>query len=152
MKKVFYLALGLLITVGCASKKGYMSSANIYQPVPSEHKQAKAQDGERDVREDYMEDSGDIVLHTEKVTVTEGRSMQKYAVIVGSFAIKENARKLRKTLENRGFFNTSIMRNEAGMYRVCAESFDNEREARESLLNIRNRYSEFQDAWLLYAK
>ena len=152
MKKVFYLALGLLITVGCASKKGYMSSANIYQPVPSEHKQAKAQDGERDVREDYMEDSGDIVLHTEKVTVTEGRSMQKYAVIVGSFAIKENARKLRKTLENRGFFHTSIMRNEAGLFRVCAVSFDNESEARESLLNIRNRYSEFQDAWLLYAK
>lgn len=96
-------------------------------------------------------DAGDekIVVREEKVKLTHGESLQKYSIILGSFSSDQNALNFRKTLMEKGFDRTVILRNEKGMYRVAALSFNEEAAARRELLSLRKSYSEYCDAWLL---
>lgn len=90
----------------------------------------------------------------EKVTVVDkDNSMLKdYNVIVGSFGSKANAENMKATMASRGY-NSFLVQNAAGMFRVVAGSFDT-REAATSVRDIiRNTYPTEKgtcaEAWLL---
>ena len=85
-------------------------------------------------------------LKEEKVTSDEPQIKACY-VIVGSFKSKEKAEALRKRLVFMGFRNSTILRNEQGMYRVSAASFDTHEECWNEVRRIRKQYPQYADAW-----
>lgn len=93
-----------------------------------------------------------VTIKQEEVVLTHGNDLMRYCVIVGSFVNEQNAINLRAKLMEMGFTNTSIMRNNEGMYRVSAVCDETEADAREELSQIRTGYSQFRDAWLLMVK
>lgn len=91
-------------------------------------------------------------VRREEVTLTQGKEMMRYCVIVGSFIYEQNAVRLCQKLTKMGFLGSSIMRNKEGMYRVSALCTDHLTVARAKLADIRHLYPQFSDAWLLQAK
>ena len=85
-------------------------------------------------------------LKEEKVTSDEPQIKACY-VIVGSFKSKEKAEALRKRLVFMGFRNSTILRNEQGMYRVSAASFDTHEGCWNEVRRIRKQYPQYADAW-----
>ncbi|MDE6451039.1 MAG: SPOR domain-containing protein, partial [Odoribacter sp.] len=88
----------------------------------------------------------------EAVVRTHGNELMHYCVIVGSFMYEQNALNLRNSLMCQGFSNTSVMRNQQGMYRVSAGCDDSWQTAWNEVCRIRRHYPQFQDAWVLEEK
>ena len=92
---------------------------------------------------------------TEKVFVVEssdGNKLKGFNVVVGSFGSKTNAENQKNKMIGRGY-KAFLVRNESGMFRVVAASFDT-REAATSIRDmIRAKYSTetgtCAEAWLL---
>lgn len=95
-----------------------------------------------------------IPARPETVKQTHGAAadMMHYCVIVGSFVNEQNALNLQKYLQNKGFGRTAIMKNDKGMYRVSATTFNDAEQAQIELARIRKTYPQFADAWLLEVK
>jgi cell division protein FtsN len=74
-----------------------------------------------------------------------------YYVIIGSFRNPDNARKHQVQIRQDGF-NSDIVRNEAGLYRVSVLSTENIAEARAEIRRIRANYPIYSDTWLLVRK
>lgn len=95
-------------------------------------------------------DSVGVALEVKETVIpVDGGVMKNFYVIVGSFQDKKNAEKLQKELRDMGFGETVLLRNEAGMYRVALDSFDDMSAAQAGLQQIREKYSQFHDAWFL---
>lgn len=73
---------------------------------------------------------------------------KNFFVIVGSFGSYENANKLKADLSGKGF-SPIILKSESGFFRVCANSFTEEADARKKVQEIRQKYANFSDCWLL---
>jgi cell division protein FtsN len=71
-----------------------------------------------------------------------------FFVIIGSFRNYENAINYQKTVNNLGF-NSILLRNEKGLYRVSVMSTNHISEAREEIRRIRLNYPKHNDTWLL---
>ncbi len=74
--------------------------------------------------------------------------VNRFFVILGSFRVSENAAKFKAELEEKGF-DPVILLSETGFNRVCVDSFSEEAEARQRVMQIRRSYPEYYDAWLL---
>lgn len=85
----------------------------------------------------------------EVVIPVDGGVMKNFYVIVGSFQSEQNAMKLQTSLRELGFENSVLLRNEQGMYRVAINSYDDMTVAQNNLLEIREKYPQFSDAWFL---
>lgn len=92
---------------------------------------------------------------TEKVFVIESGDSGKlkgFNVIVGSFGTKTNAENQKNKMKGRGY-NAFLVRNEAGMFRVVAASYDTREEATKTRDKIRSTYptenGTCAEAWLL---
>ncbi len=75
----------------------------------------------------------------------------KFFIILGSFSVLENAQRLKATLASEGF-QPAILMNENGMYRVCGNSYALENEARARISEVRGKFSNYNDIWLLIKK
>lgn len=73
---------------------------------------------------------------------------RKYHVQVGAFSNHDNARNLRAKLVSEGN-SALVVENESGMLRVIIASFDEYRDARAKIDQIRRTYP---DAWVLVQK
>jgi len=73
---------------------------------------------------------------------------KNFFVIVGSFSNYENAGKLKAELAPKGF-NPIILKSESGYYRVCVNSYTDETDARKKVHDIRQKFPNFNDCWLL---
>lgn len=73
---------------------------------------------------------------------------KNYFVIVGSFSNYDNATKLKADLSNKGF-NPIVLKSETGYFRVCVNSYTDETDARAKVHEIRQKYANFSDCWLL---
>jgi len=71
----------------------------------------------------------------------------KYHIMAGAFRIEENATKKMKQLVAKGFYPKMIGKNRYGLHQVVYNSYEDRREALESLRAIQQ--SENPDAWLL---
>jgi len=75
----------------------------------------------------------------------------RYFVIMGSFSVLENAKRLKETLTSENF-HPVILKNESGMFRVCGNSYAEEGAARARIAEVRAQFSKYSDIWLLIRK
>lgn len=92
---------------------------------------------------------------TERVSVVESGDSGKlkgFNVIVGSFGSKTNAENQKNKMKTRGY-NAFLVKNESGMFRVVAASYDTREAATEVRDKIRSTYptenGTCAEAWLL---
>lgn len=98
-----------------------------------------------------LDNSDNVKVRQESVTVVNGTGLKNFSVVVGSFSQIFNAEGLQQTLRAAGY-NAQIVLNSAvqpAMYRVVATTFDTKVEAAASRDNLQTQYP---GAWLLYAK
>lgn len=139
---VYFIAIVVLLS-SCKSKKHlsykFIESQNITEtsakPILEEEKEI-----------------GPIVVKEENVTAVEPAIdkplLENYYVILGSFRVLENAKKQQTQLIKEGF-ESQILRNEEGLYRVSVSSYNHISVAREKVLQIRKQTPKYHDAWVL---
>ena len=82
------------------------------------------------------------------ISISDAPLLKAYSIVVGSFSVEENAKKLKKSLEPD--YNPIIVINGQGMFRVILVSFDTYDAAKEELIN--SIIYRFTDAWILTQK
>ena len=96
-----------------------------------------------------------VTSKEEKVSAANGEAKdfgsKRFYIILGSFGVYENAQKFKKQLMAEDFF-PGILVNEAGMYRVSVNSYDDETIARTRVAEIRQKFPKYSDLWLLIKK
>ncbi len=94
-----------------------------------------------------VDNSDNIKVTQEKVSLVNGDGLKNFSVVVGSFSLAANAEGLQQQLKNAGY-NAQIVKNEdRNMYRVVATTFDTKEEAAASRNDLQSKYA---GAWLLY--
>ncbi|HPS13656.1 MAG TPA: SPOR domain-containing protein, partial [Prolixibacteraceae bacterium] len=91
----------------------------------------------------------------EEVFLADGEDQSmagyRYYVIIGGFSVPENAKKFKNELIGKGF--TPVMLKAANGYtRVAVGETNSEPDARKQVLNIRQKFPEHNDVWLLRNK
>jgi cell division protein FtsN len=89
----------------------------------------------------------------EKLVPNENRepSPGKFFVIIGSFRDPENAKE-HQALVGRDGFNSEVLKNDAGLYRVSVMATDDILSARNEIGRIRTKFPVYSDTWLLIRK
>jgi cell division protein FtsN len=99
--------------------------------------------------------ANDVSSKEERISNAKGEmtdyGSNKYFVILGSFSVLENAKRLKETLVSENF-SPGIVVNESGMYRVCGNSYDDETTARARITEVREKFPKYSDIWLLIRK
>jgi cell division septation protein DedD len=99
--------------------------------------------------------TGEKSYSTRKEAITfvqpEEQNQNGFFVIVGSFSSLENAKNFRQTLTGEGF-KPVIVQSETGFFRVFVDSYTTESAARNRLMQVRQNYPKYGDAWLLIKK
>lgn len=90
-----------------------------------------------------------VAPEREETMVGAGEVLKPYHVILGSFKSKLRAQRLRERLVKMGFEDAKLMQNEQGLHRVSCMSFTNREEAWAKVFEIREKYTQFFDAWTL---
>lgn len=98
-------------------------------------------------------ESKPISMRKENFTFSQQDDQASYGnknffVIVGSFSNYDNANRLKADLQGKGF-SPIVLKSETGYYRVCVNSYTDEADARAKVSEIRQKYSNFSDCWLL---
>ena len=94
-----------------------------------------------------VDNSDNIKVTQEKVSLVNGDGLKNFSVVVGSFSLAANAEGLQQHLKDAGY-NAQIVKNEErNMYRVVATTFDTKEEAAASRNDLQSKYA---GAWLLY--
>jgi cell division protein FtsN len=140
MKVLNILLLFVLMAVGCktqkiAPKPEPVKSETIVNPTPAV---APA-----------------ITSKVESVTAANGEAndlgSKKFYIILGTFGVFENAQKFKKQLISEDFV-PGILINDAGLFRVSVNSYDDETAARNRISEIRQKFPKYNDLWLLVKK
>lgn len=153
MKKLLFIFLvftATIISCKTAKKSAYMPPAENSQVVIAEEdKNKKGTDVSTTANE------VPITMKTEEFSIAQDEDQSKggytFYVIVGSFSNPENAGKLKVQLINKDF-SPVMLNSETGFLRVAVEQTNSEAEARNLIRNIRKKYPEFKDVWLLKKK
>ena len=146
MKALNILALVFLVlAIGCKTQK----IAPKPEPITSEttvNSSASASTAAK---------ATNVNLKEERVTAAKGEASdlgsKRFYIIIGSFGVVENAQKFKKQLMSEDFF-PGILVNEAGLYRVSVNSYDDEAAARARISDIRQKFPKYSDVWLLVKK
>jgi cell division septation protein DedD len=89
-------------------------------------------------------------VREEKVSVVNGTGLSKFSVVVGSFSVIANAEGLQQRLKNAGYAAQVVKREDNGMYRVVASTFEDKAAAVQSRNALRGtQFNPNSDAWLL---
>ncbi|MEI7830187.1 MAG: SPOR domain-containing protein [Prolixibacteraceae bacterium] len=96
-----------------------------------------------------------VVSKEERFSTASGETANygsnRFFVIMGSFSVLENAKRLKETLKSENF-SPVILMNESGMYRVCGNSYEQESAARAKIAEVRGTFPKYSDIWLLIRK
>lgn len=164
MKKSSILCLGLcatLLITGCKSKESAYRKAydkakaaeteTVVNPVTTESDVPVVTPlVERNVTQTQVTDNSDnVAVRQETVSVINGSGLRNFSVIVGSFSLPANAQGLQAQLKAAGYDAQIVKNVERNLYRVVASTHDNKADAVRSRDQFRNKYP---DAWLLYNK
>lgn len=163
MKKFFTMALAITAAAamaGCKSQKTLSEAATVADPVEEVqevapiqyHQPAQSQPAPKQKPELK---AGDRAEKVSTVNAAEASLLKDYNVVVGSFGSPVNAEAYKVTMQQRGY-TAFLVKNEAGMYRVVAGSYDTREQAEPVRDRIRAAYPSEQgtcaDAWLLIPK
>ncbi len=149
------LVLSVLTIVGCKTQK----IAPKPEPVKSESSKSESVRSESEksetVAKSYGNGASSVRSKEEHISAAKGESSdlgsKRFYIILGSFGKYENAQRFKKQLAAEDFF-PGILVNEAGLYRVCVNSYDDEVAARSKLSEIRQQFPKYGDSWLLVKK
>ena len=160
MKKYLVICAGLCVALAFSSCK---SKESAYRKA---YDQAKAQDAASVSNSDYddspvvtpfvekpvtsgtvTDNSDNVPVRSENLTVVNGSGLKAYSVVVGSFSVKSNAENLVERLRASGYDAQLAYNASRDMYRVVASTFDSKASAVQSRDRLRSTY---QDAWLLF--
>lgn len=151
------LALIALMVAGCKTQK----IAPKPEPVKSESVTSESTKPEsaksETVAKSYSSGSGSSSVRSkqERISAANGEASdlgsKRFYIILGSFKSYENAQRFKRQLAAEDFF-PGILVNEAGLYRVCVNSYDDESAARSKVAEIRQQFTKYADAWLLIKK
>ena len=105
----------------------------------------------RPANQRVVDNSDNVSVRQERVSLINGSGLKNFSVVVGSFGLQANAEGLQQQLRDGGY-NAQIVKNESNnMFRVIATTFDSKSEAVSSRDQIRgSKYNPKGDAWLLY--
>ena len=102
-----------------------------------------------------VDSTQNVKSKVENVTAANGEAKdlgsKKFYIILGTFGVFENAQKFKKQLMAEDFF-PGILINEAGLFRVSVNSYDDEVAARSRINEIRQKFPKYNDLWLLIKK
>ena len=114
----------------------------VQQPQPQQSEPQAQQPAQNQPNYDAKEEVFSMI------SITDAPRLKTYSVVIGSFMVEENAKRLKTSLQPD--YDPIIVINEKGMFRVILNSFDNYNAAKDELIHsIRNR---FPDAWILTQK
>ena len=132
LKSLIFLAVLTLIISSCNTRKAAKSTS----PYLTE-----------------QESEPEIVVQKEKIKLVDdpNGTVHRYYVIIGSFKAIDNARQYRTDIINKGFAPV-ILENENGLYRISVGGYDDESAARTQISQIRKKFSDHSDVWLLVRK
>jgi len=147
------LILIVLMTVGCKTQK----IAPKPEPVKSESvssEPAKSETVARSYGSTTSIGASSVKGREERITAAQGEASdlgsKRFYIILGVFGKYENSLRFKKQLAAEDFA-PGILVNEAGQFRVCVNSYDDESAARTKLGEIRQNVK-YKDAWLLIKK
>lgn len=102
-------------------------------------------------KEATPEQKTEILVSPEKEETMLGAATvgTPFHVILGSFKSKQRAVTLQGKLVKMGFKDAMLMQNEQGMHRVSCISYPTREEAWVEVFEIREKYAQFSDAWVL---
>ena len=151
--RIFSLMVFILLANACKSNK---KTTQFVDLVPVDE---IAQIEETPVIEEVplvMEDSSEenVVVRTESVTPvdkSEIETLYGFYVIIGSFRQVANARQYNEDLVSKGF-SPEILVSENGLFRISVGGYNSESAARAQIAEIRAKYREHRDVWLLARK
>lgn len=145
--KLVLLVAAFIVVVGCKSQKmGAAEQSQSERPV-IEKETDMAVEVDHTTGIMSLEESFSFTRDEDKLSHDE----RAFFVIIGSFRNKGNADRYSQTLKNKGF-DPVILLSEAGLHRVSVDSFKEENDARDRILQIRSQYKEHEDTWLLVRK
>ena len=131
--------------VGCKTKQIPPKPQPVAQPAAQTASSATQKAGK----------PANISSKEERFSTAQGETADygsnKFFVIMGSFSVLENAKRLKETLTAENF-KPVILKNETGMFRVCGNSYADESEARARIAEVRTNYPKYSDIWLLIKK
>ncbi len=137
------LVVLVVLSVGCKTQK----IAPMPEPVSSTAKTQATQATQAA--------PASVSSKEETVTAAKGEASdfgsRHFYVILGSFSIYENAQRFKKQLMSEDFY-PGILVNQNGLYRVSINSYDDETQARNRIRDIRQKYPQYSDVWLLIKK
>ena len=166
MKKYMVLCAGMCVAMAFTSCK---SSESAYKKA---YEKAKSQEAAQTVttpaetapeqtvgavqtqpvtQTTVVDNSDNVSVREERVSIVNGAGLKDYSVVVGSFSLQANAEGLQQQLRDGGY-DAQIVKNESNnMFRVVASTFDNKAEAVRSRDAIRgSKFNKESDAWLLF--
>ena len=93
------------------------------------------------------DNSDNVNVRKESLSVVNGNGLKDFSVVVGSFGLKANAEGLVNQLRNQGYDAQLAYNSERGLYRVIASTFASKIDA----VTSRDKFRAFDpDAWLLF--
>lgn len=160
MKKIMVICAGLCVVLAFSSckskesayKKAYEQAQAVEQSNLAEQETVApvvTPVVERPVEAPSTENTDNVPVRTEDVTVVDGGSLRSYSVVVGAFGVRANADGLQSRLKSAGYNAIVVYNAERQMYRVVAATFDSKADAVVMRDQLRGKYA---DAWLLYKK
>lgn len=143
MKIQYALIFAALLLGGCKTKKMTAVETLDQQEAPIIEKETALE----------VDRTSNIMALEERFTFTrdEDKSAhdeKTYFVIIGSFRSLSNAEQFRNSIRPKGF-EPVIIKSESGLHRVSVDSYGMESDARARIMQIRSRYNEHADTWLL---
>ncbi len=141
---VLFFSIGFM---GCKSKK-----LTPVESTPTEHSAIEREtertlDVESDAQIRSMEERFSFTRERDK----DAHDLHKFFVIIGSFRNKNNAENYKQEMIAKGFVPV-ILLSETGLHRVSVNSYQQELQARERIMQIRRSFPEHEDTWLLIRK
>jgi len=142
-KAINILIVCLMLVYSCKSKQ--IATQNV---VATENDNVTRIE-EAPIREEIS--TTDVTVRTESVTPVDRadtQTMYGFYVIIGSFREIANARQYNTDLIAKGF-SPVILASENGLFRVSVGGYNQEGDARRQIADIRARFAEHRDVWLL---
>jgi cell division protein FtsN len=145
MKKTLFFALILFIGfTGCKTKKMTPVEEVPYERATIEHEPERVIEVVSDTQIRAVEERFTFTRDQDK----DLHDQHQYFVIIGSFRNKNNAENYKQEIIAKGFVPV-ILLSETGLHRVSVNSYRQEAQARERIMQIRQSFPEHADTWLL---
>lgn len=162
MRKSVFVCAGLCAAIAFTSckstesayKKRYLKAQAMHEnqqtePVQTEAPVVAPLEEKTATQTTVVDNSDNVAVRTEDVTLVNGAGLKNFSVVVGSFSLKANAEGLQRTLKNAGYDAQVVYNPSNNFYRVVSATFDQKSDAVASRNQFRNKYP---DAWLLFKK